>query len=85
MFACYLKDFPLGQKRLRLAAGALCRQRQFTSLLEDFEELDEDDEVERVVNPAPLNLIINYSMTSYCNLSTFQPQVDYEEDDEEED
>ncbi len=35
------KDCPLGQKRPpgrpRLAAAALCRQRQFTSLLEDLE------------------------------------------------
>ena len=41
------KDCPLGQRRPpgrpRLAAAALCRQTQFTSLLEDLEELVKED------------------------------------------
>jgi hypothetical protein len=70
------KDCPIGQVRPpgrpRLAAAGLCRQRQFTSLLEDLEDLEEEDvneEDENVVQtvgdafvtPDPPNLIINHN------------------------
>ena len=67
--------------RPRLAAAALCRQRKFTSLLEDLEELDEEDaneEDENVVQtvgdafvtPDPPNLIINHNF-EYNNYSDY--------------